>query len=481
MGIAMDNEEFESLWTRIATKSTETVSTFFLFKKLGLLQQDLQECERPNTVKNKPRTAELEDLIYTLKAKLNEGCKSLLQDFLQFDKEKEGLVSRTSFRHVLANVNIHMNAIDLEHLLARINLRRKDGTVDYVRFVEKLQSRSNLSLFQNMLDNVNRTHHDRGPFTSSSEGMTAYEAESRLLEITQGPFLKLLEAFRKVASLGKCTLEEFKEIIEKTFQIQLNEHHLCEIANMFGEPENDSIHCMKFLALFQERPVISEIKEEVERFSSAIKIKYRLDRVRYNESFKGDLSRYGHAQKPRTLKELRWILCNLLQSRFRFFCKVFINVCRNEDCTADKEKMDSILQSMNVILLPTELEKLWCSLPVSYPIEAISLHKLIRHCSKLKNMKNLGFKEDSHLTLIMTKLKYDIIKQWNEVKSILKDRDPNGTGQVPFRDVYALFMTLNFNVRLAEIDKLCLAFDRNMDGNFHYLHFLKFYIKKKSR
>ncbi|XP_007893587.2 uncharacterized protein LOC103179887 [Callorhinchus milii] len=378
-----------------------------------------------------------------------------------------------------------MYAMDLEHLLARFNLKRRDGLVDYLKFVEKLQSRSNLSLFNKMLPKLNhRLYADGENPRVYKDGLTASEAEVCLLKQCHRLFLQLLTAFRKadISDHETVSYHEFKEILEKVFQIQLTKDQLDTIVNKAGYLENNLVDYPKFLLLFQDRPSTCELKEEVARFSLRLKDQnIRVDRIRYIERFGGDLARYSHAQKQRPLQELRTIVHNLLQRKLRSFCKVFVNVCKNDACTADKEKLDSVLLRMNIILLPMELEKLWHSLPISYPVEAISLRKLLRHFSRCKNVRESGGKylQESPVFLTLNKLRRDIVDHWNDLKSVLKERDPCGTGKVPFRDVQALCITLKLNVLPTEIHKLCQAFDQNKNGEFHYIPFLKFYVKKK--
>ncbi|KAK1168886.1 hypothetical protein AOXY_G9776 [Acipenser oxyrinchus oxyrinchus] len=481
MGLVINDDEFDRLWLRINKNNTQAINTNKLIKRLGVPVPDV--CEPPrqsNTgrgMKSAVRNLSFEEVVSVLKSKLNESCLSMLHAFAKYDKDETGLATRTAFRQVLAQFNILMGAIDLEHLLARLNLRSKDGMVHYERFVEKLGSRSPLSVLNHTMENLNQS--DRTAFLGSAEGLTASEAEVRLLELCQGLFLRLLTAFRKVdiSDEGSVSLEKFKEILEKTFQIQLTEEQLQGAVSIFGDKETNLVSYTKFFALFHNRPTTCELKEEVERCSPLIHVNFHPDKLRYRESFKGDWSRYSHAQKIRPLQELRGLVYSLLQKNFRLFCRVFINVCQNDECTADKEKLDSILQRMNIILLPMELGKLWYSLPISYPVEAISLRKFLRHFSKLKIEKESGPREENPVALTQIKLRNHIIKQWKQIKSILRASDPSGSGKVPLRVVYALFLTLKCNVLPAEMDDLCLEFDRDKDGHFHYIQFLKFYVK----
>lgn len=89
-----------------------------------------------------------------------------------------------------------------------------------------------------------------------------------------------------------------------------------------------------------------------------------------------------------------------------------------------------------------------------------------------------GPRRASPVQTIQNQLAADIIKYWEEIKSVLRSRDPLGTGQVSFTEICAIFLTLKLNIGPMEFDTLCQAFDFNQDGNFHYIQFLKFYIKK---
>ncbi|XP_030070878.1 uncharacterized protein LOC115477889 [Microcaecilia unicolor] len=372
-----------------------------------------------------------------------------------------------------------MTAVDLEHLLARFNLRRKDGMVHYVRFIGKLQSRSSLSLLHRMLENlIDRIHQDKEVLNNASAHFKASEAEYHLLELCQGVFLKVLARFRKADVWGKgsVTRDDFREITEKMMQIQLEDDQILVLVDAFGEPASNTVSYIKFLSFFQGRPTTAELKEEVERLSSLITVRHRLDKIRYRKSIEMDLSRYTHEQKSHSLQELQTIIWDLLQHKLWPFCNVFLSVCKNTDCTADKEKLDAILQRMNVNLLPEEFEKLWHSLPVSCPQEAISLRKLLYYFAKFKKPKDNVPKDVGAVALIQNKLSSKIIKQWKEVKSIIKARDPKGNGQVSFTEICALFLALKLDITPAELDTLCQTFDLNQDGNFHYLPFLKFYL-----
>ncbi|MGH0117213.1 UNVERIFIED_CONTAM: hypothetical protein FKN15_046134 [Acipenser sinensis] len=189
----------------------------------------------------------------------------------------------------------------------------------------------------------------------ASGNITAVQLKKSLdsmgLVINDDEFDRLWLRKVDISDEGSVSLEKFKEILEKTFQIQLTEEQLQGAVSIIGDKETNLLSYTKFFALFHNRPTTCELKEEVERCSPFIHVNFRPDKLRYRESFKGDWSRYSHAQKIRPLQE------------------------------------------------------------------------------------------------------------------------------VPLRVVYALFLTLKCNVLPAEMDDLCLAFDRDKDGHFHYIQFLKFYVK----
>ncbi|XP_072255107.1 uncharacterized protein [Pyxicephalus adspersus] len=308
------------------------------------------------------------------------------------------------------------------------------------------------------------------------------EAEWQLFRLCQGPFIELLERFNKADILGNGNIsqEDFKEIIENTVQVQLTPAHIRSFVALLGNQESNCISVMNFLALIQDRPTTSELKEEIARLSSQITVHHRIDKIRYQKNFEMDLSRYTNAQIPRNLQELYVMVWNLLQHKFWQFCKVFINTCRNDECSADKEKLDAIFLRMNCVLLPEELENLWHSLPITYPVESISFKKFLSYFVNMKTPKESGTRRTSPVEAIQAQLTTDIVKYWKEIKSILRSRDPLGTGQVSFTEICAIFFTLKVKIGPSEFDTLCQAFDLNQDGNFHYIRFLKFYIKKNN-
>ncbi|XP_067906287.1 EF-hand calcium-binding domain-containing protein 6-like isoform X2 [Heterodontus francisci] len=504
MGFVMNNEEFNSLWLRISKERKLEIPTAQLLNELGINCQQSVHCGSMDLVtmcridsnedsarsptakyRHNPSNSAAdssEDIIKILKDKMEEACEFILHEFAKYDKETNGLMSKTAFRHALVDLKISMFAMDLEHLLSRLNLRRKDGYVDYVAFLGKLQSRSNLSLFHKMMQRLSPS--DGGSLRAAKCSLTASEAVVSLLNQCHRLYLQLLAAFRKVEISGQeaVSIQAFKEIIEKNFQIELSENQLNNIVTRVGGPQNNLVSYPKFLCLFQNRPSTGELKQEVGQCSLLMRDKnMRIDRIRYIDRFGSDWVRYSHAQKPRSLPELRALVWGLLQRKFRSFCKVFINVCINDECTADKEKLDSVLLRMNVILLPMELEKLWYSLPISYPVEAISLRKFLRHFSRLKKVKDSGENnlQQNPVTHIQNKLRRDIIKHWNDLKSVLKERDPHGTGRVSFRDIQALCLSLKWNLLPTEVDKLCAAYDLDKNAEFHYIPFMKSYTKKE--
>ncbi|XP_048405204.1 uncharacterized protein LOC125460992 isoform X2 [Stegostoma tigrinum] len=503
MGLLISNEEFNHLWLRVSKERKLEIPTEQLLHDIGVNSQQTihhettnhsticrtdpnEDSARSPTAKNKHNASTgvadpSEDIIKIFKDKLEEACVSILHEFAKYDKETNGLISKTAFRHALVDLKISMFVMDLEHLLARLNLRRKDGYVDYAAFVGKLQSRSNLSLFQKMMPRLSPS--DEGDLRAARGSLTASEATVSLLNQCHRLYLQLLAAFRKaeVCTQETVNIQAFKEIIEKNFQIQLSANQLNSIAVKIGDTENKLVSYSKFLSLFQNRPSTGELKQEVSQCSLLLNDKnFRIDRIRYLDRFGSDWARYSNAQKPRSLPELRALIWSLLERKFRSFCQTFISVCINDECGADKEKLDNILLRMKIILLPMELEKLWYSLPISYPAEAISLRKFLRYFSRMKKMKDTEKDlQKNPVAHIQKKLRRDIVKHWNDLKSVLKAQDPHGTGKVPFRDIQALSMSLKWNLLPAEVDKLLAAYDLDKNAEFHYIPFMKSYTKKE--
>ncbi|XP_075200802.1 uncharacterized protein LOC142303383 [Anomaloglossus baeobatrachus] len=480
MDVMFNDEELPIMWIRTENGTQPAMPAVLLFRKLGL---KFPANNKAVNMCNDKVYKNVEEVICTIKEKLNEACLSLVQEFSKMNTSRSGLINRSEFRLIFQKCNISMSAVDLEHLLARFNMRRKDGLVDFIMFVNKLKSRSRLSFMKKMVKQVEQRQGSNfcGPSNGTKEVISAVEAEWLLFQLCQGPFVQLLAQFRQADVLGNgCIhLDDFKEIIEKTILTPLTAEQVNSFAVLLGEQGSTVLPFMKFIDLIQDRPSTFELKEEVERLSSLIKVHYRIDKIRYHKSFEMDLSRYSHAQTPRKLPEIHLIVWDLLQHKFWQFCRSFISECRNNECSADKEKLDAVLMRMNCVLLPEELKTLWHSLPITYPVESISLRKLLSYFVNMKRPKDFGGKRQSPVETVQTRITGDITKYWKEVKAILKSRDPQGTGQVSFSEICSTFLTLQINVGPTEFDILCQAFDFNQDGNFHYMPFLQFYMRKQ--
>ncbi|OCT88732.1 uncharacterized protein LOC108711010 [Xenopus laevis] len=477
VSLPYSDDKVEDMWTRFWNTTSAVVPTAVLFRKLGLTFPVLSN----NTILHETIRRRTEEIISRVKEKLNEPCVSMMQEFSKLDSSQTGLISRCDFRHFLAAFSIPMKPVDMEHLLARFNLRRRDGMVDFLTFAEKLNSRSSLSFMKKMLEGKKQRINDDidGHEESHREFLTAVQAEWRLFLLCQGPFVRLLTQFRENdgAGSGFVSCEVFKEVMEK-MQIELTEEHMKTLVHSLSLQDSSYLSYTKFLSLIQDRPAPFELIEEVEKLSTLIKIHHRIDKIRYRKSIEMDLSRYNYSQTRRDLQELNSIVWDMLQNKFWPFCKLFISTCRNDDCTADKEKLDAIFVRMHLILLPEELQELWSSLPVTFPVEAISLQKLLKHFIRLRKPENSGPKKINRVEMIQLKLATDIVRCWREIKCVLKKRDPHGTGQVSFPDICAVFLALNIRINPVEFDTLCQVFDLHQDGNFHYIPFLRFYIDR---
>ncbi|XP_040200258.1 uncharacterized protein LOC120932146 isoform X2 [Rana temporaria] len=339
-GIELSEDELVNLWTRTGNITSVALPTVLLLKKLGLT---FQASPKDQCIWDAHMRRCTGEIIIAIKQKLNEACFLMLKEFSKMNSSRSSLTSRSEFRLVLQNFNIPMLAVDLEHLLARFNLRRKDGLVDYIAFVNKLKSRSRLSFMKRMLEETEERQ-KMGTAEPSGEGLSAMEAERQLFHLCQGPFIQLLVRFNKADILGNGNVsqEEFKEIIENTIQVQLTPAHIKSFVALLGNQESNNISFMNFIAFLQDRPTTSELKEEIAVLSSLLTVHHRIDKIRYQKAFEMDLSRYTNAQSPRKLQELHLMVWDLLQQKFWQFCKVFISICKNDECSADKEKLDAI-------------------------------------------------------------------------------------------------------------------------------------------
>lgn len=121
MGFFMEDDEFEKLWLKYDTENIGTIRAEQLLGKLGIVwnHADSRHQSRPPRKLETERKQQL-DVERWLKNKFREGFSDMKHAFMELDQNKTGRISRSQFRQVLTEFDLHLdNDKQLEDFLAR--------------------------------------------------------------------------------------------------------------------------------------------------------------------------------------------------------------------------------------------------------------------------------------------------------------------------------------------------------------------------
>merc|ERR1719431_339138 len=86
---------------------------------------------------------------------------------------------------------------------------------------------------------------------------------------------------------------------------------------------------------------------------------------------------------PQPLEVLERQMVEVLLKKFDTFKKEYDMIVREDYCRVDKEKFDYVMFRCGFILTPSELERLWLSLPITRPMESMSFKTILQHSIRL--------------------------------------------------------------------------------------------------
>ncbi|XP_043911465.1 EF-hand calcium-binding domain-containing protein 6-like [Protopterus annectens] len=249
MGIIMEEQESEKLWKRYDKGGVGTVKTETLLKTLGYKYCSENEEQRKSllTALSKVSNSHPENQIRTprrglssteterklilnierwLKEKLKEGFKDILAEFLHYDQERTGKVTKEEFLKVLQKFHLHMKEDHLNLFLARCGLREPSENVTYTDFLQMFQDRSDKGILQKVISDSNHRFHktkNKGPKSTISA------LESGLLNLLHSDFIGLLHAFQAVDTkkMDAISPKDFRNVIEKRCLKMTDEEFEC--------------------------------------------------------------------------------------------------------------------------------------------------------------------------------------------------------------------------------------------------------------
>nr|CAB3262796.1 uncharacterized protein LOC100183380 [Phallusia mammillata] len=488
---------------RPATSLSNGVTAQQVNEQRSVTSCGYESAGRPKTSLEVVATARLfdGDVAEYISKKLEEGQVHIQRALEAKDTNACGLISKPDLRDVFYILGIPLKPTNLEHFLARNGLRRSDGVVNYRLLLRRLQSRSNRSLLNKVMRNQDHVFHETNPPPTPAEGASAPVLEVKLLDIFQREFLAFLAACRQFDQNGTgfLTLDEFRSAIEARYTIKITDSAWEQFTSssyvrLVNPPSNATqgqkgyVPYNDFLAKFDVmlRPSTADADDPwVEEIADMSHLREHKDR--YVKSMDVDASTHTHRHEPRPLPQLEATLVDVLLYKFQNFKKEYDLIVREDFCRVDKEKFDYILFRCGFVLTPSELSALWLSMPITRPMESLSIPTIFQHVMRLyygsiyPGKFNKQSRDSAIVTRVLEKIRVPIVSHWNLLKKKLRYLDPMGTSRIPKEDMLQIMHGLRPDVSELELHYLIEMLESRIPGKTNYFRLMEYYTKHAKR
>ncbi|XP_077999931.1 EF-hand calcium-binding domain-containing protein 6-like [Glandiceps talaboti] len=298
IGIQLDEEEMEKLWTRYDLQGAGAISSSYFFKQIGLDGHGHPHVRivspgrhGKNTSRRYPKTSwvpnipedpdeavdnveetpreEVEhqllsipdptfrppsvDVVTYLTRKFEHNFHALRMGLEHFDHEGIGMVSRPDFRKVMVEYDFPMTALDCEHFLERCGVRTNDGKVNYKELLLKFMSRAEKDLAHKIISDPDHKFNNR---VSTPYGfLTATDVEAKMVEYFHKDFLQLLASFRNLDkhNLGLITQKQLRDTINRINNVKCTDDQFAQLLEEIGLEDDGLVSYQKFLSLFNRK------------------------------------------------------------------------------------------------------------------------------------------------------------------------------------------------------------------------------------
>ncbi|XP_022079348.1 EF-hand calcium-binding domain-containing protein 6-like [Acanthaster planci] len=436
LGVRLDDYEMQKLWERYDLENTGAVNSSWFFIQIGLDSRGhhlARAKTAPPRVRNQPRTPwvpqipeetqelveETEnveppmerpptdvprppsvDIISFLLRKMEQNYHGFLMGFEHFDHSNDGTVSRAQFRDILLEYDLPMVPAEIEHLLERASLRRKDGRVNYRDFLHKFMSRMNNGIAHRII--MDGTHRFNTRAQTPAGPLTAQDAEAKLVEMFHKDFLRLLATLKSQDqyNLKLITQKQFRDSVDRVFGIRMSDLQLDQILVEMGVNLDDLVPYPEFLAIFnRKRPPLvlrsQTPRPQSQQLADRSSPTATVQRVPTPEDYVvppnlagpvefgdgprqsgggegsgraasvGTTKRKGMETRYRPVKEMEDTIEELLRRRGYEAQEAYHKIDRKATGRLSKTQLHQWLQELGVLLHPTELQTLWSALDIA--------------------------------------------------------------------------------------------------------------------
>ncbi|XP_001200546.3 EF-hand calcium-binding domain-containing protein 6 [Strongylocentrotus purpuratus] len=575
LGGHLDDEEMTKLWSRYDIENTGALDSAWFFIQLGLdgngrynprartappsrrqkysqlpstprIQEeeelDFPESPRIPTPPSNgrqsnsrmgPARALSADVVSFIIRKLEQPFNNLMASFQMADNTGNGLLGIEQFKKVLCDYGIKMQYVDAEMMMERCGLRRKDGRVMYRDFLLKYMMRSANGIAHRII--MDSSHKFNTRLNTPQGYLCVDEAEAKLVELIHKDFLSLLGMFKSldVYNLGLLTQRDFKDTVEKVFNIRMSKDQFNEILYEYGQ-EDGLVQYSQFLTVFNRRrfiPFQTQPKVQNNQHETSPPDIYRVQESPDGEDQEDEMGAWlaqSAANQEEAMETSRPVIgggkTKKMEGRYKpvseIAAEVEIQLKKKGYTVQDsynrldpkytgrlsKTQFYKWLSDMGIALHPSELQELWKAMDIArdglvhyaelfdfflhrtkrQPIadKEASLRRAkagnqpppVRNSSEMKEMMELY---KIPVSTVVEKIRPDVVSNWNGLKERLKSLDPQGYATISTPDFQRLAQRFQFRLTPRELERLTMSFDHHQTGNFHYIDFLRLFSESK--
>ncbi|MEE6486885.1 hypothetical protein FKM82_014724 [Ascaphus truei] len=395
LGMLMTKHEFDKLWKRYVQEGDSVLGIEGLLCALGLKKSGHLEEKRsllmsalqkvsgsqctPQPKTNKKVQSKMGNerkvslsIEKWLKEKFREGARAMMTEFLVYDPEKCGKVSNEDFLSVLAKFHLHLTKDQLGHFLARCGLDDTLPNINYLEFLQCLQTRSNTGMAHKVMWEPGHRFGKKIPQRSLG---TSSVLEVKLLKFFHADFNSLLNSFQQADSkhLNTITQEHFRAIIETRYCIKMTDEEFKCLLEKLPVDHHGGIRYLEFLAKFDS----SEGTLSLFGGGKTVLTEYsRKPNVMKNRS----LNEKRSPQKERTTEQLAEIIKNLLKNNYGSIELAFHQLDDMNTRRLTAESMYQLLKSFDTRpnFSRGEVGKLWETL-ICNQDQTVDFLQFVRH------------------------------------------------------------------------------------------------------
>ncbi|XP_068111337.1 EF-hand calcium-binding domain-containing protein 6-like isoform X1 [Hyperolius riggenbachi] len=489
LGIIMSDEEYKKLWERYVKEDNGILGLEDLRRQLGVkhpeksyeersvLLSALQKVSnsRQEQIRAEPavgsrmRTERKLSLSIEkwLKEKFREGARAMMAEFLVYDPERTHKVSRDDFLQVLEKFQLHLSRDQLGHFLARCSMEENAPDVDYVDFLQRLQTRRKNEKAQKILYKTGNRAVDRQSVSSES---TTGVIEEKLLQYFHADFSTLLDDFRYCM---KVMDEEFGYLLEK-----------------IPVDHQGAIRYLKFMAKFDSGDENLSLwggnKTVVTNYSQKAKVTSKPSNGKMNQP------------QERSGEQLTSTIKDLVKNNYELLERSFNEMDAMNTRRLTAESLYQLLKRCGIHpeVSREEVRKIWKML-IQNQDQTVDYYQFVRHfgfstrSSCFPNAKisppvrgdvdcfirSLKLNSDTRIiaNFLQTKVKLLLDELWAQFREL----DPHNSGSVTTEEFLDLLQELSPDLTKHQCDTLATKF-REGPHKVSYVRFLEPYQTVKS-